>query len=114
MTTPMTETGGGRMLLRERAGFEPAGGVSLLQCTGALNLSATALPQRTFAAALLCLLLSGCLGNPPPPVSAIPTTAAACEAMRSAFPITYSGKSDTAETVRQVRAANARFVAACP
>lgn len=60
------------------------------------------------------LLLSGCLGNSPPPVSAIPTTAAACEALRPAFPITYSSKSDTPETVKQVRAANARFLASCP
>lgn len=65
-------------------------------------------------AALPLLLLAGCLGNDaPPPVSTIPTTAAACEALRPGFPITYSGKGDTAETVRQVRAVNARFAAAC-
>lgn len=71
-------------------------------------------PPSAFAAALSLLLLSGCLGNDgPPPVTAIPTTAAACEALRPDMPIRYSGKGDTAETVRQVRAVNARFVAAC-
>lgn len=69
--------------------------------------------------ATLCsasLLLVACsLGqDAPPPVTAIPTTAAACEALRPDMPIRYSGKSDTAETVRQVRAVNARFAAACP
>lgn len=65
--------------------------------------------------AAMALLLAGCMpGSSPPPVTAIPTTAAACEAMRPAMPITYSSKSDTPETVRQVRAANARFTSACP
>lgn len=74
-------------------------------------------PLATQAAALFCIAftLAGCIpGSSPPPVSALPTTAAACEAMRPAFPITYSGKSDTEETVRQVRVANARFAASCP
>lgn len=59
------------------------------------------------------LMLAGCISNDPPPVTAIPTTAAACEALRPGFPITYSGKGDTPETIRQVRAVNARFTAAC-
>lgn len=72
---------------------------------------------RTTATTLaVSLLLAGCLGSQdaPPPVSAVPTTAAACEALRPDMPIRYSGKSDTPETVRQVRAVNARFAAACP
>ena len=48
------------------------------------------------------------------PVSALPTTAAACEALRPDMPIRYSGKQDTAATVRQVRSVNARYAAACP
>jgi hypothetical protein len=65
-------------------------------------------------AATCSLFLAGCLSNDPPPVTTIPTTAAACEALRPGFPITYSGKGDTAETVRQVRVVNARYAVACP
>lgn len=71
---------------------------------------------RTTATILAGSLLAAC-GAPQgtvPPVSAVPTTAAACEALRPDMPIRYSGKGDTAETVRQVRAVNARFAAACP
>ena len=70
---------------------------------------------RTIATIAASLALGACAsGAALPPVSAIPTTAAACEGLRPGFPITYSGKSDTAETVRQVRAVNARFAAVCP
>lgn len=104
----MTATRGGEML---RAGRR------LRRC----HESATQASERgsgrlviPAAVATISLFLAGCLGNSPPPVTAMPTTAAACEAMRPAFPITYSSKSDTAETVRQVRGANARFLASCP
>lgn len=65
--------------------------------------------------ATIALLLAACTTAPAlPPVTAIPTTAAACEALRPNLPIRYSSKGDTAETVRQVRAVNARFASACP
>lgn len=71
------------------------------------------------------LLLGGCLGNEaPPPVTAIPTSAAACESLRPGFPVKlveYDSRSDTPQTVSGVkesnlraRVLNARFQAACP
>ena len=71
------------------------------------------------------LARSGCPGGgSPPPVTAMPTSAPACEAMRPGFPvreITYDGKADTPQTVNEVIAANgrarslnARFAATCP
>lgn len=70
----------------------------------------------TTATLLASLALAGCLGGgaEPPPPSSTPTTAATCEAMRPAMPIRYSSKSDTLETVKQVREVNARYAAACP
>lgn len=121
MTTPMTGTGGGRegacmIQAPLRGGEMLRGGLLGRELIVALPRPLPRLPRVSIhaAAALSLLLLSGCLGNDPPPVSALPTTAAACEALRPAFPITYSGKSDTPETVKQVRAANARFLASCP
>ncbi|MDP2377804.1 hypothetical protein [Reyranella sp.] len=80
---------------------------------------------RTIAAIAASLALAGCLGAaPPPPVTAIPTSAAACEGLRPGFPVkelTYDRTADTAETVAEVKAGNARarslnarFAAACP
>lgn len=108
MTTRMTVMRGGEML---------RGGLLGRELIVALPRPLPRLSRVSIhaAAALSVLLLTGCLGNDsPPPVTAIPTSAAACEALRPALPISYSSKSDTAETVRQVRAVNARFAAACP
>ena len=70
---------------------------------------------RMTATLAASLLLGGCLGGgSTPPVTAAPRTPAVCEALRPAMPISYSGTRDTPETVKEVRAANARFVAACP
>lgn len=66
------------------------------------------------AAAAMLLLLAGCVTDNPPPVTAAPRTPAVCEALRPSLPIRYSSKGDTAETVKQVKEANARFSAACP
>jgi hypothetical protein len=67
------------------------------------------------AAAIFCTtLLAACATSAPPPVSAIPTTAGACEALRPAFPITYHGQKDQPDTVGRIKAANASFLAACP
>lgn len=74
---------------------------------------------------IIALALAGCIpGSSPPPVTAIPTSAAACEAMRPAFPlplVSYDSKADTPQTVADIRADNARkkghnarFQAACP
>ena len=61
------------------------------------------------------LVLAGCMGDAaPPPVTAIPTSAAACEALRPAFPILYHGKTDAPDTQARIKSANARFAAACP
>lgn len=103
-TIRMTETGGGEMDSEPREELSPVPRL----CRGRSHAG------KSVTSLLSLLLLSGCLGNDPPPVSALPTTAAACEALRPAFPITYSGKSDTPETLKQVRAANARFLASCP
>lgn len=79
--------------------------------------SATWLPPWFRSVGVLpfvALSVVGCMPeSSPPPVTAIPTKAATCEALRPDMPIRYSGKSDTPETVRQVRAVNARFAAAC-
>ncbi len=100
MMTRTTGTGGGNMLRRYPCEVQRRTAGS---------------PKAIAAAALSFLLLSGCLGNDaPPPVTAIPTAAAACEALRPDMPIRYSSKSDTPETVKQVRAVNARFASACP
>lgn len=70
---------------------------------------------RMTATLAASLLLGGCLGGgSTPPVTAAPRTPAVCEALRPAMPISYSGTRDTPETVKGVRAANARFSAACP
>ena len=60
-------------------------------------------------------LLAGCgPSGELPPVTSAPRTPAVCEALRPDMPIRYSGKGDTPDTVKQVRAVNARFAAACP
>lgn len=71
---------------------------------------------RMIATIAASLALGGCLGDgsTPPPITAMPTSAAACEALRPAMPISYSSSRDTPETVKGVRQANARFKAACP
>lgn len=74
-------------------------------------------PKGAFraTAVLLCTtLLAACGTDAPPPVTAMPTTAGACEAMRPAMPITYHGQKDQPDTVAKIKAANARFSAACP
>ena len=58
----------------------------------------------------LSLALGGCLTMGPPP----PTVAATCEALRPAMPVKYHGATTDRETVANIRAANARFRAACP
>jgi len=73
---------------------------------------------RTIALALASVALAGCLDDAPAPATAAPPPPprleAACEAMRSAFPISFASPGDTPETVRQVREANARFAVTCP
>ncbi len=80
---------------------------------------------RTTVLIVASLVLAGCLGDStPPPVTSIPTTAAACEGLRPAFPVrelSYDSKLDTKETIADVRGGNlrtrslnARFKAACP
>jgi len=46
-------------------------------------------------------------------VTATPRNNAVCLALQPAMPVTYSAKNDTPETVKGVRAANARYQAAC-
>jgi len=61
------------------------------------------------------VLLGGCVTTErhPPPVTATPRNNAVCLALQPAMPVSYSSKNDTPETVRGVRAANARYQAAC-
>jgi len=58
-------------------------------------------------------LLAGCGDRHPPAVTATPRNNAVCLALQPAMPVTYSAKNDTPETVKGVRAANARYQAAC-
>jgi hypothetical protein len=64
----------------------------------------------------LSLVLAACSPSPPP-VTGAPRIKAVCEALRPAMPIRYrdraTGPSDTPETVKQVKQANARYQAAC-
>ena len=61
------------------------------------------------------LPLGGCLGDHAPPRA---SNAAVCEALRPSFPIDYHGGyrgvgGDRTDTISRIRAANARFDAAC-
>lgn len=70
---------------------------------------------RTTAIIAASLALAGCGFLPSSrPVTATPRNPAICEALRPAMPISYSSSKDTAETVKGVRQANARFASACP
>lgn len=50
----------------------------------------------------------------PAPVRIQADSAAVCEALRADLPVKYHGNSTDAETVANIRRANARFRAACP
>ena len=61
------------------------------------------------------LPLAGCLNDRAPQRA---NSAAVCEAMRPSFPIAYHGGyrgvgGDSTDTISRIRAANARFIAAC-
>lgn len=64
---------------------------------------------RTISIVSLAAVLIGCATAQVAP----PDSAAVCEAMRPAFPVTYHGNTDGADTIKGIRAANARFAAAC-
>lgn len=66
---------------------------------------------RTISTAFLSLFLTACATNG---AGSTASTPAVCEALRPAMPIAYHGNSDTADTIARIRAANARFAAACP
>lgn len=51
----------------------------------------------------------GCASVAPPPASV-----AVCEALRPDMPVKYRGNTTDAETIGNIRRANARFEAACP
>lgn len=42
-----------------------------------------------------------------------PTTSGICQALAPAMPIAYHGLSDTPDTIKRIRDANARFAAVC-
>lgn len=61
------------------------------------------------------LMLAACASPPPPaPVRIQADSAAVCEALRADMPVKYRGNSTDAETIANIRRANARFRAACP
>lgn len=62
----------------------------------------------------LALSIAACTPAPPPPVRIQADSAAVCEALRADLPVKYHGNSTDAETVANIRRANARFRAACP
>ena len=55
------------------------------------------------------LILSACASKP----EATARTSAFCEAMAPAMPVLFHGKADTPDTIARIRAANARYQAAC-
>ena len=66
---------------------------------------------RTIVIAFSAFLV-GCAPTLAPPTGS-PRNNAVCEGMRPAMPIQFSASKDTPETVKQVRAANARYQAMC-
>lgn len=63
---------------------------------------------RTILTAALSLALGGCDS-----LTVTTSDAAICEAMRPSFPIKFHGNTDSADTIKEIRQANARFAAAC-
>lgn len=59
------------------------------------------------------LVLAGCVTDSGVPVTSAPSTAAYCQAMGSAFPLHYHSKTDSADTMKGIDQANARFNAVC-
>lgn len=53
-------------------------------------------------------VIAACATAPEPP------TASLCEAMRPDMPVKYHATTTDAETIANIRRANARFTAACP
>ena len=68
-------------------------------------------PKTPYAVACIAvtLLLSACASKP----EATARTGAVCEALRPAMPVLFHGKADTPDTIARIKAANARFQAAC-
>lgn len=60
------------------------------------------------SAAALGAMLAACETRPPPAPVAV------CEALRPDMPVKYHGSTTDAETVTNIRRANARYRAACP
>ena len=64
---------------------------------------------RTIAIALALLSVAAACAT----VRAPADDASVCQALNPGFPVTFSAAGDTPETIRQIRAVNARFAAAC-
>ena len=62
---------------------------------------------------IVALAISALLAACSPKPQATVTLAGSCEAFRPAFPISYDKILDTAQTVKEVKQANARFASAC-
>lgn len=70
---------------------------------------------RAAAAVASLALLAACSTSAlPPPVRIQADSAAVCEALRADLPVLYHAKSTDAETIANIRRANARFRASCP
>ena len=61
------------------------------------------------ASALGLAVIVACASVAPPPAPV-----AVCEALRPDLPVKYHGNTTDAETIGNIRRANARFEAACP
>ena len=59
------------------------------------------------------LLMTSCVGDGGVPLVSTPGTPAVCEALRPDMPVKYHGKTTDAETISNIRKANARFQAVC-
>ncbi len=66
-------------------------------------------------AGISSLALAACPSVPAPaPVRIQAGSSAVCEALRADMPVKYRGNSTDAETIANIRRANARFRATCP
>lgn len=107
MWTRITSMRGSEMLRRPNSAILPI----LFE---APRRKAQGLLSASNAAALACiaLFIAACTSQPPVQIQA--SASAVCEALRTDMPVKYRGNTTDAETVGNIRRANARYRAACP
>ena len=63
--------------------------------------------------AAFSVVLGGCTMGTEVPVSSVPSNQAVCEALENDLPVKYHGATTDAETITNIRKANARYQATC-